>query len=225
MRRNQLIPMGSGSFAAVPAMLGMLAIACQEQSGVTDPVAEAPVQVVQASPSGIPTDGILDLVNGRTAAWAARVAAANASPTHGLALTCFAGPCGGAAGTVNFSAPARSVNGAAPGFGVAHEGVYAVHGAPPNTVYLLQRAIDINVNGVCTGTFITWPFPPTQPQGDPSGPPPARLTTSPSGAGAAHFTFEFAGGNPALRVDIIFRLIEESPNPGGTELRTACGPN
>jgi hypothetical protein len=116
------------------------------------------------------------------------------------------------------------VDGAAPGFGVAHEGVYAVHGAPPNTVYLLQRAIDINVNGVCTGTFITWPFPPTQPLGDPSGPPPARLTTSPSGAGAAHFTFEFAGGNPGLRVDIIFRLIEESPNPGGTELRTACGP-
>ncbi len=151
--------------------------------------------------------------------------ASNASPTHGLALTCFAGPCGGAAGIVNFSAPARSVDGAAPGFGVAHEGVYTVHGAPPNTVYLLQRAIDINVNGVCTGTFITWPFPPTQPGGDPNGPPPARLTTSPSGAGAAHFTFEFAGGNPALRVDIIFRLIEESPNPGGTELRTACGGN
>jgi len=38
----------------------------------------------------------------------------NASPTHGLTLTCFAGPCGGAAGTVNFSAPARSVDGAAP---------------------------------------------------------------------------------------------------------------
>ena len=151
--------------------------------------------------------------------------ASNASPTHGLALTCFGGPCGGAAGRVNFSAPARPVDGAAPGFGVAHEGVYAVHGAPPNTVYLLQRAIDINANGVCTGTFITWPFPPTQPTGDPAGPPPARLTTSPSGAGAAHFTFEFAGGNPALRADIIFRLIEESPNPGGTELRTACGPN
>jgi hypothetical protein len=151
--------------------------------------------------------------------------ASNASPTHGLALTCFAGPCGGAAGTVNFSGPARPVVGAAPGFGVAHEGVYAVHGAPPNTVYLLQRAIDINVNGVCTGTFITWPFPPTQPMGDPSGPPPARLTTSPAGAGAAHFTFEFAGGNPALHGEIIFRLIEESPNPGGTELRTACVPN
>jgi len=149
----------------------------------------------------------------------------NASPTHGLTLTCFAGLCDGAAGTVNFSAPARPVDGAAPGFGVAHEGVYAVHGAPPNTVYLLQRAIDINVNGVCTGTFITWPFPPTQPLGDPLGPPPARLTTSPSGAGAAHFTFEFAGGNPQLRADIIFRLIEESPNPGGTELRTACGSN
>jgi hypothetical protein len=149
----------------------------------------------------------------------------NASPTHGLTLTCFAGPCGGADGTVNFSAPARSVNGAAPGFGVAHEGVYAVHGAPPNTVYLLQRAIDINVNGVCTGTFITWPFPPTQPNGDPSGPPPARLTTSPSGAGAAHFTFEFAGGIPGLHVDMIFRMIEESPNPGGTELRTECRPH
>jgi hypothetical protein len=208
--------------AAIPASFIVLATACQDQSGATGPMATAATPGLQAHSGAIPIVGFVEL---GTEAWAATEAAANASPTHGLALTCFAGPCSGAAGTVNFSAPARSVDGAAPGFGVAHEGVYTVHGAPPNTVYLLQRAIDINVNGVCTGTFITWPFPPTQPLGDPSGPPAARLTTSPSGAGAAHFTFEFAGGNPALRVDIIFRLIEESPNPGGTELRTACGPN
>ncbi len=144
--------------------------------------------------------------------------ASNASPTHGVALTCFAGPCDGASGTVNFSAPARSVDGAAPGPGVVHEGVYTVHGAPPNTTYLLQRAVDfVEVDGACTGPFLTWPFPVPGPL--------ARLTTSPGGAGAAHFTFEFAAGTPGVPADIIFRLIEESPNPGGTEFRTACGPN
>lgn len=140
-----------------------------------------------------------------------------ASPTHGLALACVAGPCDGASGTVNFSAPARPVDGAAPGLGVAHEGVYTVHGAPPNTTYLLQRSVDFVVDGVCSGPFLTWPFPTPGPL--------ARLTTSAGGAGAAHFTFEFPLGNPDVDADIIFRLIEDSPNPGATELTTACVPN
>jgi uncharacterized protein (TIGR02246 family) len=63
----------------MPAVLGMLATACQEKSGVTGPVAAAQVQVVQASLSGIPTEGILDLVSGRTAAWAAKDPAAYAA--------------------------------------------------------------------------------------------------------------------------------------------------
>lgn len=146
----------------------------------------------------------------------------NATTTHGVAMTCVAGPCDGAAGTVNFSAPARRVDGAQPGPGVVHEGTYTVHGAPPNTTYLLQRAVDFVPNGQCTGAFLTWPFPPF---GPPSSEPPARLTTSAGGAGAAHFTFEFALGVPGVPAEIMFRLIEESPNQGGTIISTGCGPN
>ncbi|HUP00747.1 MAG TPA: hypothetical protein VM737_04400 [Gemmatimonadota bacterium] len=141
-----------------------------------------------------------------------------ASPTHGVDLTCFAGPCGGAAGTVNMTQNARPVAGAAPGFGVALVGEYTVHGAPPNTTYLVQRAFDPILDGVCTGAFISWPFLPFQPP----GPDPVRLTTSAGGAGAAHFSLEIPFAPEGVHLDFVFRLIEESPNPGGTELRTAC---
>ena len=141
-----------------------------------------------------------------------------ASPTHGIDLICFAGPCEGAAGKVNMTITSQPVKGAAPGFGVSLVGQYTVHGAPPNTTYLVQRAFDPILDGACTGAFITWPFLPFQPP----GPNPVRLTTSPGGAGTAHFTFQIAFVPTGTQSEFIFRLIEESPNPGGTELRTAC---
>jgi len=141
-----------------------------------------------------------------------------ASPTHGVDLTCFAGPCDGAAGNVNLTQNTRPVAGAAPGFGVALEGEYNVHGAPPNTTYLVQRSFDFILDGVCTGVFITWPFLPFQPP----GPDPVRLTTSAGGAGAAHFSLQIPFAPEGTQTEFVFRLIEESPNPGGTELRTEC---
>lgn len=144
--------------------------------------------------------------------------AVTASATHSLDLTCFAGPCDGATGNVNFTISLRPVRGAASGFGTSPEGVYNVHGAPSNTTYLAQRAFDPVLDGVCTAPFITWPFSPALP----SGPPPVRLTTSTGGAGAAHFSAQIPIVPKGTEFDAVFRLIEESPNPGGTELRTEC---
>lgn len=142
-----------------------------------------------------------------------------ASATHSLDLTCFAGPCDGATGNVNFTLTLRPVEGAAPGFGTSPVGVYAVHGAPRNTTYLVQRAFDPILDGVCTAPFLTWPFTSVQP---PVGPPPVTLTTSAGGAGAAHFSAQIPFVPKGAQFDAVFRLIEESPNPGGTELRTEC---
>jgi hypothetical protein len=144
----------------------------------------------------------------------------SASPTHAIDLTCYTGPCGGASGQVNVTTNARPVAGGADGSGFAVEGEFKVHGAPPNTTYLVQRRADTNANGDCTGAaYVTFPIP--QFAG-----PLVRLTTSPGGAGAAHFDlqlpsppFPFADGS---QFDVTFRLYEESPNAGGTELRTEC---
>lgn len=138
------------------------------------------------------------------------------SPTHAIDLTCFAGPCGGAAGQVNVTTNARPVSNAAEGFGFAVEGEVKVHGAPPNTTYLVQRRVDFTVNEVCTGAaYVTFPIP--QFAG-----PLVRLKTSPGGAGAAHFDLQLPGFADESQFDVTFRLLEESPNAGGTELRTGC---
>lgn len=108
--------------------------------------------------------------------------------------------------------------GAAPGFGVASVGAYNVHDAPRNTTYLVQRAFDPILDGVCSAPFTIWPSEP----GQPTGPDPVRLTTSAGGAGAAHVSLQIAFVPDGAQFDAIFRLIEESPNPGGTELRTGC---
>jgi len=58
--------------AAIPAVFLVLATACQDQSGSTGPMASPETHAPLAQLGAIPADGILDLVNGRTAAWAAK---------------------------------------------------------------------------------------------------------------------------------------------------------
>jgi hypothetical protein len=80
-----------------------------------------------------------------------------------------------------------------------------IHGATPNTTFAVARAVDLNPNGVCTEASGWLPL------GD--------LTTSPGGAGAAHF--EVHRGAPFLsgvRFDAIFRAVGSD----GTELRSDC---
>jgi hypothetical protein len=80
-----------------------------------------------------------------------------------------------------------------------------IHGATPNTTFTVARAVDLNPDGVCT-MATGW-----LPLGD--------LTTSPGGAGAAHF--EVHRGAPFLsgvRFDAVFRAVGSD----GTELRSEC---
>ena len=137
---------------------------------------------------------------------------------HGQLLTAVSGT---GTGIVNVTATAQPVAGTPDGFGFSVEGEVNVHGAPPNTTFLVQRKPDLNVNGICEGpAFITVPF---QRPG-----PLVTLTTSEDGAGAAHFSVQFPtelNGSPfpdGTKFDVMFRLLESSPNPGATELRTEC---
>jgi hypothetical protein len=80
-----------------------------------------------------------------------------------------------------------------------------IHGAAPNVTFALARAVDLNPDGICTMASGWLPL------GD--------LTTSPGGAGAAHF--EVHRGAPFLsgvRFDAVFRAVGSD----GTELRSEC---
>jgi hypothetical protein len=80
-----------------------------------------------------------------------------------------------------------------------------IHGAAPNVTFALARAVDLNPDGICTMASGWLPL------GD--------LTTSPGGAGAAHF--EVHRGAPFLsgvRFDAVFRAVGSD----GTELRSDC---
>jgi hypothetical protein len=80
-----------------------------------------------------------------------------------------------------------------------------IHGAMPDTTFAVARAVDLNPDGVCTEASGWLPL------GD--------LTTSPGGAGAAHF--EVHRGAPFLsgvRFDAVFRAVGSD----GTELRSHC---
>jgi uncharacterized protein (TIGR02246 family) len=79
MRRNHLTTPRAASFAATAILLLVGSTACTEESDAIGPLAAPQAQAPQVSQSGIPTDGILDIVVGRTAAWAAKDAAAYAS--------------------------------------------------------------------------------------------------------------------------------------------------
>ena len=80
-----------------------------------------------------------------------------------------------------------------------------IQGATPNTTFAVARAVDLNPDGICTEATGWLPL------GD--------LTTSPGGAGAAHF--EVHRGAPFLsgvRFDAVFRAVGSD----GTELRSEC---
>jgi hypothetical protein len=80
-----------------------------------------------------------------------------------------------------------------------------IQGATPNTTFAVARAVDLNPDGVCTEASGWLPL--------------GALTTSPGGAGAAHF--EVHRGAPFLsgvRFDAVFRAVGSD----GTELRSEC---
>jgi hypothetical protein len=87
------------------------------------------------------------------------------------------------------------------------QGEVHIRDAAPNTTYLVQRAPDLNVaDPSCTGRWISFPIP--------NAGPLVTLTTSPGGAGAAHFELgvggAFTSGTP---FNVRFRVIDNPVNP------------
>ena len=126
------------------------------------------------------------------------VLSAGGTQTHGIALTAVLGT---GSGLVNVTTTAED------------EGTFHVQGqvlivrASPGTTYLVQRAPDLNVaDPSCTGPWITFPVP--------NAGPLVTFTTSPSGAGAAHFELgvggAFTSGTP---FNVRFRVIDDLQNP------------
>lgn len=129
-----------------------------------------------------------------------RAAAVRAStgPTHGIDLYAVMGT---GVGGVNVTPTAED-------HGTFHvQGEVHIRGASPNTTYIVQRAPDLNVaDPNCTGPWISFPIP------NPG--PVVTLTTSPGGAGAAHF--ELAVGGPFVSgraFNVRFRVIDALVNP------------
>ncbi len=113
--------------------------------------------------------------------------------THGIALTAV---MGSGTGGVNVTPTAED-------HGTFHvQGQVHIRDASPNTTYIVQRAPDLNVaDPNCTGPWISFPIP--------NAGPVVTLTTSPSGAGAAHF--ELALGGPFVSgrsFNVRFRVID-----------------
>jgi len=118
--------------------------------------------------------------------------------THGIDLFAVLGTGSGA---VNVTPTAEDQ-------GTFHvQGEVHIKDAAPNTTYLVQRAPDLNVGDpACTGPWISFPVP--------NAGPVVTLTTSPAGAGAAHFELAvggaFTSGTP---FNVRFRVIDDLQNP------------
>lgn len=118
--------------------------------------------------------------------------------THAIPLAAEAGTGSGA---VNVTPTAED-------HGTFHvQGQVHIVGAAPSTTYLVQRAPDLNVaDPTCTGPWISFPLP--------NAGPLVTLTTSPAGAGSAHFELgvggPFTSGTP---FNVRFRVIDDLQNP------------
>ncbi|SDI13454.1 hypothetical protein SAMN05192558_101487 [Actinokineospora alba] len=129
--------------------------------------------------------------------------AAQAEPGTHSKLTPVGGGSGG--GAIGISPTAHDVVGADTFDG---QGTVNVHGLAPDTGYKILRWVDLNPDGVCTGTTaLSLP-------GDPT------LTTSNGGAGALHF--QISRGAPfvdGVRYDVIARVVDLA---GNTVLQSDC---
>lgn len=82
------------------------------------------------------------------------------------------------------------------------EGTAEIHGAMPDTTYVLQRAVDFaHTNGVCN-------IAPAPPRGWITL---TTITTSEAGAGAGHFVRD-AAPPPVPGFDVIFRVVKRNDN-------------
>lgn len=125
-------------------------------------------------------------------------ASSGGTETHGIELVPVLGTGSGA---VNVTPTAEDQ-------GTFHvQGVVHIRGAAPNTTYLVQRAPDLNVaDPACTGPWVSFPIP--------NAGPLVTLTTSPSGAGAAHFELGVGGAfTSGTAFNVRFRVIDDVQAP------------
>lgn len=180
----------------------VFALACSSPSG--SPAAPASVLSVPPGSQGIVSTGSRHV----------------ASTTHGEQLTAVVGA---GSGIVNVTATA------------AVDGTFSaqinvnVHGAPPNTIFYVQRAPEVGrsngADGICqraaglppwgppAPNFVTFPMPAAGPL--------VTLQTSEGGAGAVHIDFAAATISDGTQFDVMFRLVDSLTSPTN-ELRTGC---
>jgi hypothetical protein len=127
---------------------------------------------------------------------------AHADPYTHVGLTTISGQ---GSGTIAFSPTAK--NEGTNQFDV--QITVHIHGAAPNTVFTASRNVDFVADGICTGPSFA-PFSPA-------------FTTSPGGAGSAHY--EVLRGPPAFPLfvegaefDVSFRVV----GTDGTVLTSEC---
>lgn len=137
-------------------------------------------------------------------------AASTSAGTHGQRLIAIIGT---GSGIVNVT-PTAAVNGS---FSAQIE--VAVHGAPANTTFYVQRAPEIgrsnSADGVCqrAPNFVTFPLPGAGPL--------VTLQTSAGGAGTVHIDFTAPAIADGAQFDVMFRVVDSLIAPI-TELRTGC---
>lgn len=156
------------------------------------------------------------LVEGSSSSAASRAA----SGTHAQQLTAVRGT---GSGIVNVT-PTGAVEGS-----FSAQINVNVHGAPPNTLFYVQRAPEIgrpnSADGICqraageapwgppAPNFVTFPLPAAGPL--------VTLQTSRGGAGSVHIDFAAATILDGTAFDVMFRLVDDLTSPTN-ELRTGC---
>jgi hypothetical protein len=140
--------------------------------------------------------------------------------THGEQLTAVVGS---GEGIVNVT-PTAAVDGS-----FSAQINVNVHGAPPNTIFYVQRAPEIGrplgSDGVCQRAMGVAPWGPPAPNFVtfplPGAGPLVTLTTSEGGAGAVHVDFDAPTIADGTKFDVMFRLVDNLTTPTN-ELRTGC---
>jgi hypothetical protein len=144
----------------------------------------------------------------------------SASATHAQELTAV---IGSGSGIVNVT-PTGAVDGS-----FSAQINVAVHGAPPNTTFYVQRAAEIgrpnSADGICQRAagdspwgppapdFVTFPLPAAGPL--------VTLQTSAGGSGSVHIDFGALTILDGTAFDVMFRLVDDLTSPTN-DLRTGC---
>jgi hypothetical protein len=187
---------------AVAFGTSLVLVACSQPSTATGPSSlVSQGRALQVSPSGV-------------------AAIQSASATHGQELVAV---IGSGAGVVNVT-PTAAVEGS-----FSAQINVAVHGAPPNTAFYVQRAPEIgrpnSADGICQRAAGQSPWGPPAPNfvtfPQPAAGPLVVLQTSDGGSGSVHIDFAVPTIRDGTAFDVMFRLVDSLTNPAN-ELRTAC---